>query len=118
MANPIKLSRGVEFPGGTPVQIVHGTATRVNNTAAAASAAEAALPAGSLVLIVRCTDFIWLRFGTTGMGAAAADANSILVPGGEGVIQAPDTATHFRTLRVGSADVAVQLESVKEMATS
>lgn len=118
MANPIKLSRSVQFPDGTPVQIVHGTGTRINATAASSSTAEAAIPAGGLLMYVRSTDFFWLRFGTTGMGAAAADLNSILVPGGEGIVQAPDATTHFRVLRTGSADVAVQLETVKEMATS
>lgn len=118
MANPIKLSRQISFPDGSPVQTVMGTGTRINATAAAASTAEAAIPAGGLVMFVRCTDFIWLRFGTTGMGAAAADLNSILVPGGEGIIQAPDSTTHFRVLRTGSADVAVQLETVTQMATS
>jgi len=118
MANPVKLSRSIQFPDGTPVQVVHGTGTRVNATAAASTTAEAAIPAGGSALIVRCTDSIWLRFGTTGMGAAAADLNSILQLGGEAIVQPPDLTTHFRVLRVGSADVAVQLETVREMATS
>jgi len=118
MPNPVKLSRQISFPDGSPVPVVMGTGTRVNATAASSSTSEAAIPAGGLVMFVRSTDFFWLRFGTTGMGAAAADANSILVPGGEGIVHAPDGTTHFRVLRTGSADVGVQLETVTQMASS
>ena len=54
----------------------------------------------------------------TGMGAAAVDANSILFPAGEAPLPVPSTATHFRCIRVGSADVAVQLETVQMMSES
>lgn len=120
MPNPLRLSRKVAYNDGDAVPIVVGNGTRVNATAAVASTAEAALPTGATgsVVIVRATDAIWIRFGTTGMGAAAADANSILFLGGEAPILTPDSATHFRVLRVGSADVAVQLEAVAAIASS
>lgn len=112
-----KLTRAVRFPDGSNVPIVYGTGTRVNNTAAATSAAEAALPAGAAVIEVRATDAIWLRFGNTGMAAASAANTSILFVGGEKVMPVPldgsgNPYDYFRTLRVGSADVAVQIESI------
>lgn len=120
MPNPLRLSRKVSYNDGDAVPIVIGTGTRVNATAGVASTSEAALPSGAAgsVVIVRATDAIWIRFGATGVGAAAADANSILFLGGEAPILTPDNATHFRVLRVGSSDVAVQLESVAAMASS
>ena len=110
--NPREVDKALRFKDGQAIQVLQGSGTRVNATAAVASTAEAAIPAGGTVLLCRATDAIWIRFGTTGMGAAAADANSILFVGGEAPIPLPDGTTHFRVLRVGSADVAVQLESV------
>jgi hypothetical protein len=105
------LTRAIKFPTGETAQVIAASGTRVNATAGETSTAEAAVPAGSRVLIIRATDAIWIRFGATGMSAAAADANSILFLGGEAIYQLKDGETHFRVLRVGSADVAVQLES-------
>lgn len=112
MANPKKLAMGLRFMGGDSVQMLQGTGTRVNATAASSSTAEAVVPAGGEVLIIRATDVVAIRFGATGVGAAAVDANSILFLGGEAPYVLKDGETHFRVIRVGSADVAVQLESV------
>lgn len=105
------LDKTLQFPGGTPAQFLHGTGTRVNATAGAASSAEAAIPAGGGALIIRATESIWIRFGATGMAAAAADANSILFVGGEAPYVPRVGEAFFRVLRVGTADVPVQLES-------
>lgn len=112
-----KLTKVIHYPNGAPVPVVYGSGTRVNNTAAAASAAEAALPTGAAVIEVRATDAIWLRFGNTGMAAASAASTSILFVGGEKVMPVPldgngNPYDYFRTLRVGAADVAVQIESI------
>ncbi len=106
------LGSVVAFPGGDAAQFMNGTGTRVNATATSTSTTEAAVPTGGRVLIITATDAIWIRFGATGMGAAAADANSILFMGGTAPYQLKTNENFFRVLRVGSADVAVQLESV------
>lgn len=116
MANPEKLSRQIiGKPGVLP--IVWGSGSRVNATATAASTTEAALPSGAKVIELRATEAIWIRFGNTGMNAAAADTDSILFPAGEKVMPVPLTAAgvaydYFRVMRVGSADVPVQIELV------
>ena len=107
-----QISKSVTFTGGDVLQIVQGTGTRVNATAAAASTAEAAVPAGGDVLLIRATDAIAIRFGATGMGAAAVDANSILFVAGESIYVLKSGEAFFRVIRVGAADVPVQLESV------
>lgn len=122
MANPEKISRVVKYPGGTPVQVVYGSGSRVVATAGAASTSEAELPTGSRLIEVRAAGGdIWIRFGSTGMGAAAADANSILFPAGEKLTPVPLDAsdvpmTHFRVLRAGDVDVSVQIERVEVQA--
>lgn len=114
----IRLSRTLAYANGDPVPVVHGSGSRVNATATAASTAAAALPTAARVLLVRATADVWLRLGESGVGAAAADANSMLFLAGEALISVPligDTSapvTHFRVMRVGSADVPVQLERV------
>lgn len=115
MSDPVSPQRTAQyaaFPGGVPIQIVQGTGTRVNTTATSSSTSEAAVPAGGNILLIRATDSIWIRFGATGMGAAAADANSILFISGEAPYVLKTGEAFFRVLRVGSADVGVQLESV------
>lgn len=95
-----------------PIQLLPGSGVRVNLTAAVASS-NAVLPAGSTgsVILIRATDYIWLNFGTGAVTASAANT-SILCPPGEGGYYVPSTATHVAVLRVGSADVVVQVESV------
>jgi hypothetical protein len=111
LVSPQRLASSAAYPGGTPLQIVVGTGTRVVATAGAASTAEAAVPAGGNVLVIRAVAPVWIRFGATGMAAAAADANSILFVTGEAPYVLKTGEAFFRVLRVGSADVAVQLES-------
>lgn len=92
------------------IQAPVGSFSRQNLTAGA-STSNAALPAGTVdLVIVRCTDYFWLNFGTGGVTASAA-ATSILCPPGEGIYAVPSTATTFAGLRVGGTDVVVQLES-------
>lgn len=114
----IKLGRLVQFPNGDAAQVPFLTGTRTNHTTAGAgSTAEAAIPSGAKVVEVRATDAVWLRFGATGVGAAAADTNSILFPAGVSAMPVPfstgETAsTHVRVMRVGASDVTVQMESL------
>jgi hypothetical protein len=107
-----QVAKSVTFTGGERVQTLQGTGTRVNATAGAASTAEAAVPVGGNVIIIRATDAIAIRFGATGMGAAAVDADSILFVGGEAPYVLVSGQGFFRVIRVGATDVAVQLESV------
>lgn len=96
--------------GGAPIQAILGIGVRTNLTAGSSSS-NAQLPAGvEGIVIVRCADYVWLNFGTSGV-AAAADNSSILCAPGEGVYRVPSSATHAAVLRVGSADVPVQLEA-------
>lgn len=110
--NPQIAANSTRFPNGEVAQFFQGSGTRVNATAAAASTAEAAVPAGGKILLIRALDAVAIRFGAVGMGAAAVDANSILFCAGEAPYVLKPGETHFRVIRVGSADVAVQLESV------
>jgi len=110
--SPQRLSNAVSFFGGDKAQFLQGTGTRVNATAAAASTAAAAIPSGGNVLLIRATDAVAIRFGASTVGAAAVDANSILFCPGEAPYVVKSGETHFRVIRVGTADVPVQLESV------
>lgn len=112
LVSPQRLANSTQFAGGEPLQIVNGTGTRVNATATASSTSAAAVPTGGNVLMIRAPASIWIRFGASGVGAAAADANSILFVSGECPYLLKAGETHFRVLRVGSDDVPVQLESV------
>jgi hypothetical protein len=112
-----RVGRTVEFPNGHPLQAAYGTGDRVTVTASDTSTAEAALPTGARVLFVRASDAVWIRFGNTGMGAAAADDDSELFPAGVAVLLIPlhtngEPFTHFRVLRVGSENCVVQVESI------
>ena len=111
-----KIGGGYKFPSGDSVQMLPLSELRVNATAAVASTAEAAVPAGAHLVMVRATGPIAIRFGNTGVGAAAVDANSILFPAGEAPVKIPLVsdvpATHFRVIRASGSDAFVQLESV------
>lgn len=112
----VSADRWITDGGGAPIPIYPHTGDRVNSTATAASTVEAAVPTGATVVEVRATDAIWIRFGLAGMGAASAADTSILWTPGSGPLWLPEidnqTATHFRCMRVGSADVPVQLEKI------
>lgn len=99
-------------PNGGQLQTLVGNGTRVNLTAAVASS-NAAVPSGCVgyMAIIRCTDYVWLNFGTSSGVTAAATSASQLVPPGEGAIYVPTGTTHVAVLRSGSADAAVQLET-------
>lgn len=110
-----RVNGGFQFGSGNSVQVLPLSGVRVNATATVASTAEAALPAGCAgnLVMVRATADIAIRFGVTSMGAAAVDANSILFPGGVEPLPVPAGSTHFRCIRIGAADVPVQLETVQ-----
>ena len=102
-----------KFANGQTLQLLPLSGTRVNATAAVGSTAEAAIPASAEHLILcRATGPIAIRFGTTGMGAAAVDANSILFPAGEAPIPLPLGTTHFRVIRASGSDAFMQLETI------
>jgi hypothetical protein len=115
-----KIGGGYKFPGGDTVQMLPLSGVRVNATAASSSTSEAALPAGAALLMVRATGPMAIRFGNTGMGAAAIDANSLLFPAGEAPVKVPlisdVPATHFRVIRASGSDAYVQIESVNLLA--
>jgi hypothetical protein len=112
LIQPQRVATFVGFPGGSPVDMVIGTGTRVVATAGSTSTTAAAVPAGGAVLIIRATEPAWIRFGDSGVGAAAADANSILLFAGEARYVLKSGETHFRVLRAGGTDALIQLESV------
>ena len=111
-----KIGGSYKFPTGDAVQMLPLSGVRVNATAAVASTAEAAVPSGARLVMVRATGPIAIRFGATGMGAAAVDANSILFPAGEAPVRVPLAAdvlaTHFRVIRASGSDAFVQVEGV------
>jgi hypothetical protein len=61
--------------------------------------------------MLRTLEPIFIRFGTSGV-SAAADSNSVLFPAGEGIVYATEGATHFAVIRAGSYDALMQLEGV------
>lgn len=115
-----KIGGGYKFPSGDSVQMLPLSGLRVNATAAVASTAEAAVPAGAALIMLRATGPVAIRFGNTGMGAAAVDANSMLFPAGEAPVKIPLVsdvpATHFRVIRASGSDAFVQLENVNLLA--
>ena len=117
-----KVNNAYRFPTGDAVQMLLLSGSRVNATAAVASTAEAALPSAARLLMIRATGPIAIRFGQTGMGAAAVDANSILFPAGEAPIQVPlhtDGTPHgfFRVIRASGSVAFVQVEMVNLLAS-
>lgn len=118
-----KIGSAYRFPTGEAAQMLPLSGVRVNATAATASTAEAAMPTGARLVVVRATGPVAIRFGQTGMGAAAVDANSILFPSGEAPLQVPlhtDGAPHgfFRVIRASGSDAFVQIEMVNLLPSS
>ncbi|HVJ22329.1 MAG TPA: hypothetical protein VM756_00170 [Burkholderiales bacterium] len=106
--------RAIQGPNGAaPVSLI-GTGTRVNATAATASTAEAAVPAAAAGNYCRVLTQgpIAIRFGATGVGAAAADNTSTFLPAGEHIFKLAATDTHFRVIRSIATDALLQLESL------
>jgi hypothetical protein len=117
IAGPEIVGRMVRFPNKQAVPTVHLSGSRTTVQATAVSTSEAALPADSIVVVIRSFEAVWLRFGLTGMGAASADDNSILFPAGESVIPVPYVsdgvlATYVRVIRAGANDTFVQFERI------
>ena len=113
----IKLGRVLKFPGGQVVQVPFASNSRLNISATGTSTAQQALPTGAKVIIVRATEPVWLRFGADGVGAAAANSDSLLFPPGESVMPVPYSAeevfsTHVRALQVGANPSTVQIEAI------
>lgn len=113
----IRLAAAAAFNSDVSAPMVRYTGARVNSTVSSSSTAATELPAGSTVIELRITDAVYLRFGDSDVGAAAADTNSILVPAGEKVMVVPGLTAdvpykYYRAIRVGSTDVALQIAKV------
>ena len=115
-----KSAASVKFDTGTAVPMLLGTGNRANIAATGTGTAATAtgLPTGAAItsdntplVIIRATDYMWFRFGM-GAVAATADANSILLPPGEGIYAIPAGATHFSVLEyTAAATPRCQVES-------
>jgi len=115
---PSSIDRGFRFANGDAVPTVALSGERVTLTAAVASTAEAELPSDSVLICIRSTEAVWLRFGNPGMGEAAAGDDSILFPPGTEVIPVPSDGgdapyTHVRVIRAGADDSLVQIEKIE-----
>ena len=118
-----KVNGGFIFGNGQAVQMLPLSGVRVNATAAVASTAEAALPTDARLVVVRSTGPMAIRFGNTGMSAAAVDSTSILFPSGEAPVAVPLHSdgvayTHFRVIRASGSDAFVQIEGVVMLASA
>ncbi len=119
----LRLAAAAAFESELSAPLVRYTGRRVNATVGSTTSAATELPLAAAgkspaVIELRLTDSIYIRFGHSDMGAAAADTNSSLVVAGEKIVIVPEVSTgvpytHFRAIRVGSADVALQIESVE-----
>lgn len=117
MARPIVMdsTSAVRNGIGQSLPIYEGTGTRVNLTATSSASVATGVPGGAKVVEVRATDAIWIKFGDNTV-AAAANAASILWTAGSAPLVVPtdgtDEYTYFSVMRVGSSDVAVQVEKI------
>lgn len=113
----IRLKAAAAFTSELSAPLVRYSGVRKNATATSGGTSAAELPAGARVIEVRVTDSVYIRFGDSDVGAAAADTNSILLVAGEKIMLVPGAEDevpykYFRVIRVGSSDVAVQIEKV------
>lgn len=98
---------------GNAVQALIGSGNRANITAGATTSRTTVPTGTAFMVLVRATDWIAINFGTSGVNAAV-DATSTLFAPGEAPLRVPTSTTHFAVIRVGSSDVAVQLESLSQ----
>ena len=121
----IRLVAGADFPSDLAAPVVRYVGDPVNVTAATASSTAKEFPPGAKVVEFRCTDSIYVRFGGSNVADVSA-SNGKLIVGGEKIVLLPLLSdadptddsdnvpvTHFKVIRVGSADVAVQVEEVE-----
>src|SRR5574343_201009 len=109
MATPTVVNTTLPLDrNGRDIPIPRTSQVRTNLTAGVASS-NAALPTGYQMVYIRCTDHIWINWGTSGVTASAANTSQ-LHPAGESIQVVPTGATHIAVLRVGSTDVPVQVE--------
>lgn len=113
------LARAFYFSGTQQTApILTPSGSRVNaTTSAGASTTEAALPSGSKAIRISATEACFIRFGNTGVGAAAADANSMYFPAGVEYIGVPVDSSgaaydYFRVIKAGTNETVVQIERV------
>lgn len=110
MATPTVVNTTLPIDSnGRPIPVPRTSQSRVNLTAGVASS-NAALPSGGYKLVfVRCTDHVFINWGTSGV-TASTGATSQLHPAGESVQVVPTGATHIAVIRIGASDVPVQVE--------
>jgi hypothetical protein len=92
------------------------TGTRANLTAGVATS-NVAVPTGSAgkEVVIRASAPVFVNFGTSGV-TAAQDAGSTLWSGAELIYKVPAAATHMAAIRIGAADIIVQLELLSDTA--
>lgn len=120
MPTPRRLaSLSIADANGAPVWPAFATlALLANNqvlTAAVASSAAIALTAGGAtnVYLVATQGPISLIFGLAGVGAAAVNNTSIMLPAaGVYLVDGGLTCTHVRHIRAGAADAIFQISPV------
>lgn len=97
---------------GAQIPLMRGSGLRSNLTAGVATS-NTTIPSGTdRFVLVRASDWVWLNFGASAAVTASAAITSILFAPGEAPVPVPVGTTHVAALRVGAADVPVQLESV------
>lgn len=110
-ATPVTPSTPLPTTGGADEASVAEYAAGLRQAVGASSTAAVTLPTlgASRRLRVMANTRCWLRFGMSGVGAAAADGDSIpFAPDSPEVVKVPAGATHFRVIR-DSADGFVTL---------
>lgn len=118
MRNPIMyVKSAVRSLVGSALPIYEGTGTRVNATATATATAAASIPGtGTKIVEIRATDAVWIKFGTGSVAADTTSASILWTPGSAPLVVpldgSSDPYTHFSCMRVGAADVPVQLEQI------
>lgn len=124
MPTPRRLAAlSISDANGAPIWPAFATlallaANQVLTAGAASSAAIASgVAAGSSVFLISTQGPISIIFGLAGVGAAAVDATSIMLPAaGVYLVDPGITATHFRHIRAGAADAIFQISPVPTQA--
>ena len=119
MANRSYLNDSFHYegsPGVAPLLTPSGSRLNVT-TSGGTSTSEAALPTGSEGVRISATEACWIRFGNTGLGAAAADSASMYFAAGVELMGIPRDAdgvcyTHVRVIKAGSNETVVQFEKL------
>jgi hypothetical protein len=94
-----------------PIQVLR-SADSVNGTASATATDNVALPAGTQVVMVSCTEAAWIEFGASGVAITAAEAGAILIPGGGVVLSLNASETHVAYIRATANDAVISFSKM------